>query len=72
MKILRLPGNNRRKNEDIRILTDLLNAPMLSKSSIMKEYKCFMSHGSGHESYLISKSMGKQMKEKLKEVNALQ
>jgi len=70
---MRLPGNNRRGHGDnIRILTDLLNAPLLSKSSIMKEYKCFMSHGSSHESYLISKHMGKLMKEKLKEANALE
>lgn len=60
MKILRLPGRDRRSNgEHLKILTDLLNSPMLSKSSIVKEYKCFMSHGSVHESYLISKRMGK-------------
>jgi hypothetical protein len=72
MKVIRLPVAIRKNYADnVRILTRLLNSPVLSKSTIMREFKCLMSHTSLHDSYLINKHLGKKIKQQLKDCDAM-
>lgn len=72
MKLLRFPAKLKKNyHEDVRIITDLLNSPMLSRSSVMRELKCLMSNSAGHDSYLLNRPLCRRVKEQLREVNGL-
>jgi hypothetical protein len=67
LKRLKLPATLRKNyGETARIINNLLNSPVLSKSSIMCEIKCFMSNSFGHDSHLLNKKLVLKAKEKLK------
>ena len=53
----RAPGKGKQREESIGTITTLLNSPVLSHSSIVRELKCLMSNSNSHESYLISKGL---------------
>ena len=68
MKVLRLPVTIRKNYAgNMRVIADLLNAPIMSKSTIMRELKCLMSHSSIHDSYLVGRQLARKIKESLKE-----
>ena len=70
LKLLRFPISVRKKcSESMKNLSDILNSPIISKSSIVREFKCFQSHSSLHDSYLITKNIARSMKQRLKEIN---
>ncbi len=54
------------------MIADLLNSPMLSRSSVMRELKCLMSNSATHDSYLLSRSLCRQVKEQLRDINGLE
>lgn len=55
-KNFNLPMTTRRKaSETIKIVTDLMNSPIQSKSNIIEELRCFMCHYPEQNSQLFSK-----------------
>jgi hypothetical protein len=49
LNFIRFPASLRKNyEENVRTISNLLNAPIISKSSIMRELKCLMSNSSAH------------------------
>jgi hypothetical protein len=70
LETLRLPLTLRKNyGETTRIITSLLNSAMLSRSSIMRELKVFMSYSFSHDSYLLTRPLADSAKHRLKAIS---
>lgn len=70
LETLRLPLTLRKSyGETTRIITSLLNSAMLSRSSIMRELKVFMSYSFSHDSYLLTRPLADSAKHRLKAIS---
>ena len=58
--------SHRRANENLKLVTNLVNSPILTQHSSINELKCFMTHYTEHNSPLIPKKVIFKVKEKLK------
>lgn len=69
-KNFNLPMTSRRRApENVKIVSDLMNSPVQSKSSAIQELKCFMCHYPEQNSALFAKRIISKAKDRLQEIS---